>query len=364
MYTEKRRSFIINFIYFLILASISWLVLKYGLPLLSPFVIGFILAYLLQKPINLLSANINLNRTVVAVLTTAVFFSTIGIIIALLGIKTVSVINDCIDFLPKFYSTHIQPALTDIFVELELTAIRTDTDVYSLLSKWEGEVVESLGSWVSGISVGAMSMISGVAASLPAFILKLILTIISTFFIAADYDKLVGGCMSKLGSRPREIFAEIKRYLIGTLFVCIRSYLLIMCITFIELSIALSIIKLEHAIAIAFLTAVCDVLPVLGTGTVMIPWSVIAAVSGRTTLGLQLIIIYLIITVIRNIIEPKIVGGQLGLHPVVTLASMFAGVQLFGVIGLFGFPIGLSLLRHLYKNGTIKPFGKEPSQSL
>jgi len=78
---------------------------------------------------------------------------------------------------------------------------------------------------------------------------------------------------------------------------------------------------------------------------------------------LQLLIIYLVITVIRNIIEPKIVGSQLGLHPVVTLASMFAGVQLFGVIGLFGFPIILSLIKHLHKNGTINLFGKEQNEA-
>ncbi|MBQ2751799.1 MAG: sporulation integral membrane protein YtvI [Oscillospiraceae bacterium] len=363
MTTEKRRSFIINFIYFLILASMCWLVLKYGMPLLSPFVTGFIFAYLLQKPIRLLSKNIDLNRKLIAVLITAAFFATIGVMIALLGIKTVSAINSFIEFVPTFYNTHIVPALNDIFVGIEITAMQTDTDIFSLLNQWEGEFMESLGNWISGVSVGAMGVISGMAASLPGFFVKLILTVISTFFIAADYDKLVGTCMNRLGERTHEIFVEIKNYLIGTLFVCIRSYLLIMTITFIELSIALSIIKLEHAILIAFAIAICDILPVLGTGTVMIPWAIIAAVSGRTVLGLQLIIIYLVITVIRNIIEPKIVGSQLGLHPVVTLASMFAGVQLFGVIGLFGFPIILSLIKYLHKNGTINLFGKEQNEA-
>lgn len=339
-----------------------YIIAKYGLPLLSPFVLGFVFAYILQRPIRLLSANIDASRKLIAVLTTTTFFGTIGLLIALMGINIVSSVNDFIEFVPEFYATHIEPAVSDIFFGLEITALQTDRDVFGLITQWENQIIGSLGSWVSGLSVGAMSAISGIAASLPAFIVKLILTIISTFFIAVDYDRLVGACMSRMGSRPREVFLEIKHYLIGTLFGCIRSYLLIMSITFIELSIALSIIKMENAVLIAFLIAVCDVLPVLGTGTVMIPWAIIAAVSGRTTLGLQLIIIYLAITIIRNIIEPKIVGSQLGLHPVVTLASMFAGVQLFGVIGLFGFPIGLSLLRYLYENGTIKPFDKAQTE--
>ena len=85
----------------------------------------------------------------------------------------------------------------------------------------------------------------------------------------------------------------------------------------------------------------------------MIPWAVLTLLQGKLKLGLGLLVVYAAITIIRNIIEPKIVGGRLGLHPVVTLASMFLGAQLFGVIGLFGFPIGLSLLRYLNDNGSI-----------
>lgn len=90
----------------------------------------------------------------------------------------------------------------------------------------------------------------------------------------------------------------------------------------------------------------------------MIPWMVITAVMGNPRLAIGLLVVYLVITVIRNIIEPKIVGSQIGLHPVVTLVSMFAGAQLFGVLGLFGFPIGLSLLGYLNDTDTIRIFKK------
>lgn len=88
----------------------------------------------------------------------------------------------------------------------------------------------------------------------------------------------------------------------------------------------------------------------------MIPWAILTAIQGNYPLALGLLVVYLVITVIRNIIEPKIVGSQLGLHPVVTLCSMFVGAQLFGVIGLFGFPIGLSLLRYLNDHGVVRLF--------
>ena len=98
---------------------------------------------------------------------------------------------------------------------------------------------------------------------------------------------------------------------------------------------------------------------------IMIPWTVITALMGSHGLALGLLVVYLVITVVRNIIEPKIVGSQIGLHPVVTLVSMFVGAQLLGVLGLFGFPIGLSLLRYLNETGSIRLFktaGEESQQ--
>jgi len=95
---------------------------------------------------------------------------------------------------------------------------------------------------------------------------------------------------------------------------------------------------------------------VLGTGGIMIPVVDHHLFQGNYQTGLSLLFVYLVITVVRNILEPKIVGKQLGLHPVVTLMCMFIGANLFGVIGLFGFPITLSLLRHLNDTGTIQLF--------
>lgn len=107
---------------------------------------------------------------------------------------------------------------------------------------------------------------------------------------------------------------------------------------------------------VALLIAIFDILPVLGTGGIMIPWVILSALQGNFSRALALLVVYVVITVIRNIIEPRIVGKQIGLHPVLTLMSMFVGTHLFGVTGLFGLPILLSLLRYLNDTGTISLF--------
>lgn len=285
-----------------------------------------------------------------------VFYSTIGLLISLLGIRAFSTTRDLVMNLPQIYAAHVEPVLTDIFGNVEQGLKKMDPSLVSTLEDLFNQFIQSIGQMVSSLSMSAMGTISGVASSLPGLFIKLLLMIISTFFIAADYELLTGFFLKQLDGKSKQIFLQVKKYVVGTLFVCIRSYALIMTITFIELSVGLSIIGVKNSILIAFLISVFDILPVLGTGGIMIPWTIIAALTGDYSLSIGLLIVYLIITVIRNIIEPKIVGSQIGLHPVVTLASMFVGVQLLGVVGLFGFPISLSLLRHLNDNGTIHLF--------
>ena len=152
----------------------------------------------------------------------------------------------------------------------------------------------------------------------------------------------------------------MRYYLTNTLFVVIRSYALIMLMTFTELSILFGLFGIENGIVKAFAIAVFDILPILGTGGIMIPWAVISLVLGYTKLGIELFVIYAIVTVVRNYMEPKIVGAQLSLHPIISLSSMFIGLRLFGFWGLFGMPVTIS---YFWKQKLEKDTAKDPAVS-
>lgn len=359
MQIENKKKFIINFTFYLILGGIAFVSLKYLLPLLTPFVIGFVFAYLLQRPVRYISSRLHLHKKAAAVMIVSVFYILLGTLVTLLGAQFVSGIRNLIPLLPGFYTDCVKPFLTDFFSQIEHPISQMDASLVDILNDWSTQILDSIGNLVSSLSGEIMRMASGIAASLPGFFIRLLLTIISTFFISMDYDQLTAFCATHLNRKWHKYVIQIKDYMVGTLFVCIRSYALIMGITFAELSIGLLLLRIDNAVLIALLIAVFDILPVVGTGGIMIPWAVFCALSGNYALCLGLLAVYLVITVVRNIIEPKIVGGQLGLHPVITLVSMFAGVQLFGVIGLFGFPIGLSLLRYLNANGTLHLFAAD-----
>ena len=138
-----------------------------------------------------------------------------------------------------------------------------------------------------------------------------------------------------MGELRAKFFAATLKYL--------RSYALIMLITFALLFLGLSVIGVKNAAAAALIIALLDVLPVIGTGIVLLPWALIALLTSRVGYGVGLVVIWGVVTVTRNIIEPKIVGRQVGLHPLVTLVAMFVGTKLFGFAGLVMLPLGLSV---------------------
>ncbi len=351
---DRYKKFLVTIAYYGVIAALVFLGIRYALPLLAPFLIGAVIAYLLRFPVRWLHRKIKIPYKGAAALTVALFFIVLGALLVLAGVKAVNWLVDTIALLPTMYTTHALPFFEEVTANLEQIFRDLDPGVIATLESVGDRLLESAGTWISSLSSVAVSVLSGAAVSLPGLFLDIVMLIISTFFIAIDYEAIRTFLLRQLGQESKMLLWEIKSYVGGTLWVCIRSYAIIMGITFVELSIGLSVVKVEHAIVLAMLIAVFDILPVVGIGAILIPWAVLTAIQGDLVLFLGLMITYVVIVVVRNIVEPKIVGGQLGLHPIVTLSSMIVGLQLFGLLGLFGFPITLSLLRHLNDHGIIK----------
>ncbi len=359
MEIERKRAFIIRVVYFGLMAALAALAVKYAMPLLGPFVLAAAIAYLLRSPTKFLMRKTGLPTKPVAMAVVLLFYSTVGLLIVLLSIRLYALVRALFAYAPHLYSEHLEPALTDIFVRFENFVYRTDTNLFALIQGFDDDFMSWLGGSISSLSGRVVGMASSLAAAIPGMFIELVLMIVATFFIAADYDILRGFLLRQMSPKGAKLFFQIKTYVVGTLFVCIYSYFIIATMTFVELSIAFSVLGLKHPILIAAAIAVFDIMPVVGTGGILGPWSLICLFQGKFSLALGLLVTYVVITAVRNTVEPKIVGGQLGLHPVVTLSSMFAGGQLFGAIGLFGFPILLSLLRYLNENGSIHIFKNE-----
>lgn len=349
----RKQKFLIEVGYLAVLFGLVYITFKYFIPLIFPFVLGFIIAFIFKPVIRTMTTKLKLPNNLSVLIVIGFFYLILLAIAIFLGIEVFLYLRDFFIEIPEFYNNVLLPWLSGVLADLEALASQIDPALVDQVRQYSAQILESLGNLITSISVGSLTYITNIATKIPLFLVGFLLTVISSFFIAMDYQKIVNFLLDQVSPSKRSLLIDAQLYLVSTLQKYGKSYLMIMSITFVELTIGLSILGIESAIAIAFLIAIFDILPVAGTGGIMVPWTIFTFLEGNSRLGFGLLVLYLIITVIRNIIEPKIIGDQVGLHPLLTLIAMFIGLQLFGVAGLFGLPITLAILNGLHRSNKI-----------
>ena len=187
--------------------------------------------------------------------------------------------------------------------------------------------------------------------------------------MTADYDLITRFVYCQFPKEKRKDLTRAKQLLKMNLGKMAKAYALIMLVTFTEVFIGLTILKMiglfssSYIAVIAVVTAIVDVIPVLGTGTIVLPWAAYSFITGNIGMGIGLLILYAVVTVIRQIVEPKLVAGQLGLPPFVTLIAMYLGLKIFGVRGVFALPIIAIMLKLLNDEGIIDLW-KSPTKTM
>lgn len=353
---EKKREFIIKTVYFSIILAMLYIGIKYLLVWFLPFIIGFVIAFLLNPIVKMISKRLNIKPGIAGFFTVLIFHTTIGVLISIIIMKIFVFLKNIFIELPTTYTTIIEPMILKISSNFEDIIIKLDPTLIEAIRNFIYSFTESLGSIISSISKGVVGIVSSTVSVVPGFFIALIFSVISSFFFAISYEEITGFILRQLSPKAKNMFFDIKEYIVGTLFKIIKAYLIIITITFLELSIGLTVLRVENSIMVALIISCVDILPVLGTGGIVIPWIIIELIKGNSILAVGLFIVYIIITIIRNIIEPKIVGEQIGLNPLVVLICIFVGVKLFGFIGLLVFPIGVTILVNLNKEGKINLF--------
>ena len=351
MNIQQKKDFLINAAYWGFIILVGYLVFQYIVPITVPFILGFIVAYAIVRVTRKLPGSNNRWARLALVL---LVYGTIGVLAALIAIKGFTLISGLVNWLPNLYKHKFEPAIEVTYQWVTESIGQLDPAMQNAVASLSNSLVSAFNSLFSSVSGYAVDFVSGMVTGVPSLVLSTLAMIFSTVFVALDFEKMRAFTKSHMTEGMIAKYKMIRAYLTDTLLVVIRSYIIIMTLTFVELSILFSIFKIGDPFLKAFAIAVFDIMPVLGTGGIMIPWATISLVIGNTTLGIELFVIYGIVTVVRNYVEPKVVGVQLGLHPIITLVSMFIGLRLFGFLGLFGCPVVISFLwkRRLEKMTT------------
>ena len=355
---QRRLDFIIKFCYYALLCLLIYVAFEYALDMVLPFALAFGVALLLKPVVDAMQKKWKMPRAAGTLLMMLLFYGLMGLLLILLGVRLSLLLRDLVLQLPSLYSDYISPAIQNLFGWLERLVSRFDAQGNINLTETAAAVSESLGTVVRNLSVKALSVLTRGVSLVPGLLLRILFTVIATFHFTMDYKILTGFVLRQLPERWGTILHEVRTGLGRTVGQYIRSYFLIMLITAVELSVGFALIGIKDPILTGLLVSVFDILPVVGSGTVLIPWAVICLFQGAYMRALWLTVLCAAITVVRNILEPKIVGDTVGLHPVVALMAMFVGAYLFGGIGLLGLPITLALLNSMQNSGVISIFKK------
>lgn len=369
---EKRKSFIINFVYAVICIGLFYVFIKYCLGVLSPFIIAFIVAYALQRPIKWAQKKLHLKSH--GIISFLLVLLVVCIIFGVLSIAVLILFDELKGF--ASYLTTQFSSIDELIVTLENYAmgaiVRLPESIRGTVGDYVTNAFDSLGEGQSQIDLSMLSApLSGawsVVKSLPSTILSVVVAVVSCFFMASDYDKVKELVLGFLSDSKRKSVVKTKRTATKAITKLLKAYVTIMAITFAEMFLGLFLLKLigvydgSYIAIISFVTCIIDIIPVLGTGTVLIPWAVYNLIFGNFGMGIGLLVIYGAITVIRQIIEPKLVANQAGLPAIVTIMAMFLGARIFGAFGIILLPFTVIILKLLYDEGVFKTKGKNPEK--
>lgn len=350
---EKRRRFIVNVTYFALIVLMVFLFFKYAVVWLMPFVIGFILAAIANPLIAKICDKTKINRRFCAFVVMLLEYFLIVFVVWVVIAKILSSAQAVFVDLPRYFDENIVPFWKNFRITLTEISKDWSPEILAHVSSFTDGAFESLRGLVSGASEHFLSFVTQTTGRIPFLFLSVVFTVLSSFFISMDYDKIREWVKGHIPVRMIGVVSDTKLELGKTLLKYVKAYSIVLSITFVELIIGLLILRVENVLGIAAIIAVFDILPVLGTGGIVIPWSLFSFASGNYFLGIGLLVLYVIILVVRNFAEPKIIGMQLGLHPLVTLLTMYVGYRFFGIIGMIGLPVMTTIFLALHKTGKL-----------
>ena len=175
-------------------------------------------------------------------------------------------------------------------------------------------------------------------------LVALAVTLCACAYFCLDLERIHAACFSLFPPRAREWLTDAKCRISRVGGMYLRSYLTLMGVTFAEMLLGLSLLRIGYALLLALLIALVDFLPVLGVGTVLVPWSLVSFVTGNPARGIGLLVLWGVSLAVRQFLEPHLIGRGLGIHPCLTLLSMYAGLRLFGIVGMLLCPPAAALL--------------------
>lgn len=313
-----------------------------------PFLIAFVLSLIIEPVIRFFMRNFKLKRKASSII---VFIIALSLIIGLLVWGVISLISEASNLLNGLndYFVLISNKFNSLMNNIDLEKLNLSSDIINTIQSSAIDVLSSVTEWAKGVLSNLLEIIT----SIPTIMIYVVITILSLYFICTDKIYMIDQLEHHL---PKIWVKKISRFIkevSSSLGCLLKAEVILVFVSFIICLVGLSIFKMAglnvtYPLLAALGIAFVDALPIFGSAAAIIPWAIISACNGNLTLAIALLVLLAIMGIVRQTLEPKIVAGQIGIHPIFTLIAMYTGFRFIGVIGMLLGPIILIILKNVF----------------
>ena len=313
-----------------------------------PFLIAFVISLMIEPAIRFIMRKFKFTRKTSSII---IFVIVSGIIIGGLIWGIVSLISEASNLL-KDLNTYVEKIymLFQSFInKFDFDKVHLPNEINTIIQNSTGGILNSISAWIRNFLTGLLNVIT----SMPTIAIYFVVTIMALYFICVDKVYILDQIehhfpkrwVFKVGTHIKDLTKTLGGYL--------KAEATLILVSFIISLIGLYILKfaqfnIEFPLLMALFIGFVDALPILGSGTVMVPWAVISALNGDLKLGVAIIILFAIMSTVRQFLEPKLVSKHIGTHPIFTLIAMYTGFKAIGVLGMFIGPIILIIIKNVF----------------
>lgn len=340
----------------------TYLLISFALPLVYPFLIGWLIAMAIEPMVRWLERRARMPRwagvTVILFILLVLLSSLLIFIVA----EVVVELAKLAEFLPVLFNKVGQMVVGTFTKNQDFQRI-IDT-VQSYLEKnpehqqrIASSIQENIGILANKGTEMITDILSGIGSflsNLPYYITVLVFITLASLFIGLEWPRLRSILISLIPNKIHKTVGFVLDDLKRALFGFIRAQLTLVSITALIMFIGLVILRVPYAFTIAIIVGVVDLLPYLGVGAVVIPWIIYLFLTGNIHLAVGLSIVYGVIIIVRQLLEPKLVASNVGIDPLLTLIALFIGLKLIGFFGLILGPVTVVFLQALHRTHVFK----------
>lgn len=313
-----------------------------------PFLIAFIISLMVEPAIKYIMKKTNLTRRtssiIIFAIVSIIILGSLSWLIITLFSESSSLLQGLNDYFKKAHEI-----FDNFMTSFDFDKIHLSDEILSVIQNSTGDILNNVYAWIRKSLTGLLDIVT----SLPSIAICIGIDVIALYFICVDKIYILDQIehhlpklwVKKIGVHLHDLIKTLGGYL--------KAEATLILVSFIISLLGLYILKIigfnvEYPLLMALFIGFVDALPILGSGTVMIPWAIICALNGDLKLGISIIVLLIIMSIVRQLLEPKLVSKNIGVHPIFTLIAMYTGFKFMGVIGLLLGPIILIIVKNIF----------------